>query len=99
MRDLEQIRRDIALLRRSNINDAGAMADRYEGLLFEMEQTISDKITAWYDVESALERVADTLNEVLNWPLPQGTVETYSLPRWLAKQARDALSWANHAET
>jgi hypothetical protein len=31
------------------------------------------------------------LRQVLSWPLPKGTVETYSLPGWLAKLAHDAL--------
>jgi hypothetical protein len=35
--------------------------------------------------------VAAALVRVLEWPLPQGTVETYSLPKWLAKEARAAL--------
>lgn len=29
------------------------------------------------------------LRRVLEWPTPNGTVETYTLPRWLAKAARE----------
>ena len=31
------------------------------------------------------------LYRVLDWPLPEGDVETYALPGWLAKLAHDAL--------
>ncbi len=34
----------------------------------------------------------EALEKVLTWPLPNGTVETYSLPKWLAQQARAALA-------
>ncbi len=45
--------------------------------------------------EARLESVpalVEALERVLSWPLPQGTVESYSLPQWLAKEARAALA-------
>lgn len=39
----------------------------------------------------AAEQAREVLKQVLEWPLPQGTVETYSLPGWLARKARAAV--------
>ncbi len=41
--------------------------------------------------EADAEAMRHVLRRVLEWPLPQGTVESYSLPAWLAREARLAL--------
>lgn len=38
------------------------------------------------------EQLDFALRRVLEWPLPNGTVETGALPAWLARIARDALA-------
>jgi hypothetical protein len=34
------------------------------------------------------------LVRVLDWPLPEGSVRTYSLPQWLADEAQAAIDKA-----
>jgi hypothetical protein len=40
---------------------------------------------------SCARRLDEALRRVIEWPLPQGSVETYSLPPWLARDSREAL--------
>lgn len=72
---------------------------------FALREFIPDDSREAMDAEAAailaLDRLAarvhtleQALKRVLDWPLPyvpNATVETYSLPGWLAKEARDAL--------
>lgn len=37
------------------------------------------------------DQLAWMLARVLNWPLPQGTVRDYALPKWLSQQAEASL--------
>lgn len=48
-------------------------------------------------LRAEVDAVRHVLRRVLEWPLPQGSVESYSLPSWLAREARLALEAAEES--
>lgn len=42
--------------------------------------------------EAQRDALAEALERVLSWSLPEGTIETWALPEWLAREVRAALA-------
>jgi hypothetical protein len=97
---VERVRVRIALFKApSELRLLGEAATRLWGLRASLaereratEAALAEAREARWGAEYALADTREALRDVLEWPLPQGTVETYSLPPWLAAKARAVLA-------